>query len=58
MTVKSVSEIVELSTAHARKQFDAATVQTKELTALAQKVATDSAEPIKSGVTKVFSTAA
>jgi phasin len=55
MTVKSFSEVVELSTAHARKQFEALTAQTKELTALAQKVATETAEPIKGSVTKAFS---
>ena len=54
MTVKSMSEMIELSTAHVRKQFDAASAQTKELTALAQKVATEAAEPLKDGVTKVF----
>jgi len=46
-TVKSVSEAVELSTAHARKQFEALTAQMKELTALAQKVASETTEPIK-----------
>lgn len=50
--VKSLQEFVELSTAHARKQFEAMTAQTKELTALAQKVATEIAEPLKTGVTK------
>ena len=30
------------------------TAQTKELTSLAQKVATETAEPIKEGVAKVF----
>ena len=54
MTVKSFSEVVELSTAHARKQFDAMSAQTKELTALAQKVATESTEPLKAGVTSAF----
>jgi phasin len=54
MTVKSLSEAVELSTAHLRKQFEAMTGQAKELTALAQKVATDTAEPIKQGVTSAF----
>ena len=54
MTVKSFSEVVELSTAHARKQFETLTAQTKDLTALAQKVATDTAEPIKGSVTKAF----
>ena len=52
--VKSLSEVVELTTAHARKQFEAVTEQTKELTAAAQKLATETAEPIKSGVTKAF----
>ena len=54
MTAKSLSEMVELSTAHARKQFEALTAQTKDLTALAQKVATETAEPIKAGMTKAF----
>ena len=39
--VKSLSEFVELSTKHARKQVEAMTAQTKELTELAQKVATE-----------------
>jgi len=54
MTVKSFSEMVELSTAHARKSFEAATAQTKDLAALAQKVATETAEPIKDSVGKAF----
>jgi phasin len=54
MSVKSLSEMIELSTAHARKQFEAMTAQTKELAALAQKVATDTAEPVKESVTKAF----
>ena len=52
--VKSYSELVELSTAHARKQFEAVTAQTKDLAALAQKVATETAEPVKESVSKVF----
>ncbi len=54
MTVKSYSDAIELSTEHVRKQFETATAQTKDLAALAQKVATATAEPIKDGVTKVF----
>jgi phasin len=54
MGVKSPSELVELSTAHARKQFEAMTAQTKELTELAQKVTTEIVEPLKTGVTKAF----
>jgi phasin len=58
MTAKSLSEMIELSTAHARTQFEAATAQSKDLTALAQKVATESFEPIKSGMTTAFKKAA
>jgi len=53
-TVKSASEAVELSTGHMRKQFDALTAQSKELAALAQKVATETAEPIKEGMSSAF----
>jgi phasin len=55
ITAKSLSEVIELSSAHARKQFEALTAQGKELGALAQKVATETAEPIKSGMNKAFS---
>jgi phasin len=54
MAVTSYSEMVELSTAHARKQFETATAQGKELASLVQKVATETAEPIKDSVTKAF----
>jgi len=54
MTVKSLSEVVELSTAHARKQFDTFSEQAKDLTTFAQKVATATVEPIKEGVTSAF----
>jgi len=49
---KSFSEVVELSTAHARKQFETLSEQGKELAALAQKVATEASEPIKEGMSK------
>ena len=52
--VKSPSELIELSTAHARAQFETISGQSKELAALAQKVATDTAEPIKTGVSKAM----
>ena len=55
ITAKTLSEVMELSSAHARKQFEALTQQGKELGALAQKVATETAEPIKSGMNKAFS---
>jgi phasin len=55
MSAKSLSEVVELSSTHARKQFETLTEQSKELGALAQKVATETAEPFKNGVNKAFS---
>jgi phasin len=54
MTVKSLSDVVELSTAHGRKQFEALTAQSKELVAIAQKVAADTAEPMKESLGKAF----
>ena len=54
LKTKSASEAIELSTGHMRKQFDALSEQSKELAALAQKVATESAEPIKEGMTSAF----
>jgi len=55
ITAKTPSEVIELASAHARKQFETLTEQSKELGALAQKVATETAEPIKSGMSKAFS---
>jgi phasin len=52
--VKSLSEFVELSTEHARKQCEAMTAQTKELAELAQRATTEIAEPLKTGMTKAF----
>ena len=54
IAAKTLSEVIELSSAHARKQFEALTAQSKDLGALAQKVATETAEPIKSGMNKAF----
>ena len=54
MAAKTMSEVVELTNAHARKQFELLSQQSKELGALAQKVATETAEPIKSGMNKAF----
>jgi phasin len=54
ITAKSVSEFVTLQSEHARKQAEAITAQAKEIAALSQKVATESAEPIKSHFAKTF----
>ncbi len=53
-TVKSPSEMVELSSAHARKSFEALSAQSKELASLAQKVSNETAEPIKAGFNKAL----
>jgi phasin len=57
MTAKSFSEVVELSTAHARKQYEAVSAQTKELAAIAQKAAVATTEPVKESFGKVFKVA-
>jgi phasin len=44
--VQSPSEAIEVSTTHTRKQFELMADQTKELTALAQKVTKQAAEPV------------
>ena len=58
MSAKSYSEVVELSSAYLRKQFDALIAQTRELTEHAQKVATETAEPIKESISNNFNKAA
>jgi phasin len=47
---KSYSEVVEKTTAYMRTQFETLTAQTKALTEQAQKVATDTCEPIKESI--------
>lgn len=47
IAVKSLSEAVELQTSYARKQFEVVGAQTKELSALAQRAAVDSAKPFQ-----------
>jgi phasin len=53
MSAKSYSEVVELSSAYLRKQFDALVAQTKELSEHAQKVATETVEPIKESISNL-----
>jgi phasin len=54
MTVKSLSELAELSTAHTRRQYEALTAQSKELFAIVQNTATDSIRPVKESFGKAF----
>jgi phasin len=58
IAVKSPSEAMELWSSHAKKQFEAFTTNTKELAELTKKVATDTAEPIKTNASKLFQPAA
>jgi phasin len=58
LSAKSPTEVIELSTAHARRQLDIVSGQNKELWALAQKVATAAAEPVKTGMSKALNRAA
>jgi phasin len=50
----SPPDIVELWTLHARRQFEMLSEQTKELTALGQKIAGESAAPIARSFNQVF----
>jgi phasin len=56
--IKSPSEALELCTAHTRKAFETLTAQAKELAELAQKVAAETAEPIKANAAKYYKPAA
>ena len=55
---KSPSEALELWTTHTRKQFETLASQAQELAELSRKVATETAEPLKTSASKVFKPAA
>jgi phasin len=48
--VKTPTEFLELSTSHSRKQFEVLTEQARELTTLAQKVVSTTAERVETDV--------
>ena len=56
--VKSPSEFMQVSTEHAKHQLETMTEQARELAALTQKLTLTTAEPIKTGLAKVFNRAA
>jgi phasin len=58
VAVKSPSELLELSVAHARKQFETFTEQATQLAGVAQKVTTDAVQPLQASVKTAFSKAA
>lgn len=57
MTTRSMPEMLNLSTAMARKNLETASAQNLELWEIARRVATETAEPIKQRVGKVLSNA-
>ena len=54
ITAKSVPELIELSTTHARRQLEMMTEQAREITDAAQKLVTQSTTSLSSGFTKTF----
>jgi phasin len=54
MGSKTLADAVELSASHMRKQFESLSAQAKTLSTLAQKVAVETAEPIKAGMAKTM----
>jgi phasin len=57
MGAKSLAEVIELQTAYARKLFETFQAQGKDLSALAQKTATETVEPVKEKVGKALKSA-
>jgi phasin len=58
VSAKSPSQAMELWSSHARKTVETFTAQTKELAELTQKIAAETAEPIKTSASKLFKPAA
>jgi len=56
--VKSPSEFFELSGSHVRKQFETLTEQSQQLATLAQKITTDTTQPLQAEVVKPFNKSA
>ncbi|WP_035672111.1 phasin [Bradyrhizobium liaoningense] len=56
--LKSPAQALELWTGHTRKQFETLQSQAKELVELSQRVAAETAEPIKASASKYYPSAA
>ena len=54
MDTKSLSEVIQLSATQNRKNFEVTSAQNKELWDLVQKVAVETAEPIKKSFTRAL----
>ena len=53
-SVQAPSDLVAIWSAHANRQFEMMTKQTRELTELGQKLASQSTEPLTRGVNEAF----
>ena len=58
IAAKSFAEVVEKSTAYMRSHFESLTAQAKDFAEQAQKVATETAEPVKESISSLGKTAA
>ena len=56
--VKSPTEALELWTGHSRKRLETLQAQAKELVEISQRVASETAEPIKASASKLYPPAA
>jgi len=54
LQAKSIPEAIESTLSHQRRQLELAAAQVKELSALTQKVVTETTEPIRNGMTEPF----
>jgi hypothetical protein len=58
MAAKSLLEMIEISMADTRKQFETLTAQSQELWSLAKKMATETTKPITADFPRVFQASA
>jgi phasin len=54
LSVKSQSELIELSTTHLEKRVEVIAQRSQKLAALAQKVASETAKPLTKGLNRTF----
>ena len=54
LEAKTLGDLFESAIAHQRRQMDVAAAQLKELSALTQKVVSETTEPIRSGIAEPF----
>lgn len=58
IAAKTPSELLEVWSSHAQRQFDAMLTQNREIWSLAWKVAGDNSQPIMTGTTRAFARSA